>query len=203
MSRPGDEITSDDALTLALQVVLSSDLSVEQCSALIAKLEKNGKAQVADIVAKTTAAHEGLVDLSNWAPMKLWQQIKNSLTAWEIAWYSNLPQGKVGKYRRSLSATQRQLAQRNLPAVDLTALPTIQSDFVFMLAYAGIEPLSADVLDAVWSKCSAYAATGTRIRSLMEAFMRGDKHLGRWVDQPSKKRSQSEIEGEMNGIQSE
>lgn len=193
-------MSSSPSLSVALNVVLSSPLSEEQCSALTAKIKETVEAnQIDEVIAKATAAHEEFVS-KKWTRRKLFHKVKTPLSAWVIVWqYSNNMEHGRGTYRARLSKSQRELVDRSASFSDLTSISAVLFDLIFLLAYAEVGPQGVHVLEKVYSRCTDFAATGTKIRSLIEPFMEDHKRLELMLVQSGKR--PLEVESEENSEQ--
>ena len=165
-----------DPLSDAIYVITSANnLSIDQIAALENKIASLRSAfRVQTIIDKINAVGEDLEKaLRNKSSQQLWSLIALPLSGWEAAW-----QHKHDKtFLTNRSKNKRRYAKFSATAFDIRQLQEDQQNLLFVLAYAGIDPLRHSEYLQVWSGCCEHAGKGRVLRKRTIDHLRKDTLL--------------------------
>ncbi|KAI0570898.1 hypothetical protein PtrSN002B_011154 [Pyrenophora tritici-repentis] len=184
--------SNETILSLAIHIVLAAtDIPADYCSALERKV---------DLVAATRQSAEEVIRVKDATaiqydkiqPYTVWMTVRRTLVTWELAFQAR--EGSNDSTKARIPRKSRSALQHVATSFDILNLPTDQLDFLFLLSYVGIEPMSIERFTELYSKCSEGCGTGAKIRATIDRYLRKDPRLARLsLEKSPKKRGLEEL----------
>ncbi|KAI2483746.1 hypothetical protein Ptr902_06063 [Pyrenophora tritici-repentis] len=184
--------SNETILSLAIHIVLAAtDIPADYCSALERKV---------DLVAATRQSAEEVIRVKDATaiqydkiqPYTVWMTVRRTLVTWELAFQAR--EGSNDSTKVRIPRKSRSALQHVATSFDILNLPTDQLDFLFLLSYVGIEPMSIERFTELYSKCSECCGTGAKIRATIDRYLRKDPRLARLsLEKSPKKRGLEEL----------
>jgi hypothetical protein len=162
--------TIPEAIEVLVSAPVLSDDQIEGLQSIINN--QKAKRLIQTIVNKTKEASTQLSE-KVMNPQAVFELAWNTVKGWETAWLYRSGTAKVAK----LSTPQRRFKSYKDTAFDIRELTDKEHDLIFLLAYAGINPLSRGQLDEVYSECKDYTDAGRTVRNLLQKRIDRDSVL--------------------------
>jgi hypothetical protein len=165
------------SLSEAIDIVVSdARLSDSQITALESKLGREKAARFTqEIIRKTKDAHAQLVSAKDIKEHNIFQPVADTLKGWDIAWLCR----SGARDKNTLSKHQRTFEPYQNTAFDIRTLSEDEKNFLFMLAYAEVHPISYEEFVKIFEARSSCTPAGKDIRRSIQARIHNDRMLSK------------------------
>jgi hypothetical protein len=164
--------TISEAIQALESASLLSDDQIEALQSIVK--DQEAKRFIQTIVTKTKEAYKQLYKEINKLH-EVYNLTWNAVKGWETA---RLYHSKAVT-RDNLSGPQRAFTYGEHTSFDIRKLSDNEHDLVFLLAYAGINPLSGEQFNGVYEKCKDCTDAGKIIRDMLQKRIDKDPVLNK------------------------